>query len=43
MIRGYIQDVSKMDVEIGKVLNRKPVVIPIGKTENFESLKVGFI
>lgn len=28
MIRGYIQEVSEMDIEISKVLDWKPILIP---------------
>ncbi|CAI9275376.1 unnamed protein product [Lactuca saligna] len=43
MIRGYIQEVGKMDVEIVKKLNRKPIVKPLDKPKVFENQKIGFI
>lgn len=43
MIIGYIQEVSKMDIEFGNVLTRKPILNPMDQPNNIENLNVGFI
>lgn len=43
MIRGYIQEVRKLDVEIANKLNRKPIVKPLDQPEVFENREIGFI
>lgn len=43
MIKGYIQEVSKINVEVGKVLNRKLIMNPMDQPKNHENINVWFI
>ena len=43
MIISYIQEVGKMDVEIAKILRRKPSVLPKQAPEDLEKMKLGKI
>ncbi|CAI9279831.1 unnamed protein product [Lactuca saligna] len=39
MIMSYIQDIGEMDVDIAKVLRKKPSVVPKEAPKDFEKLK----
>ncbi|CAI9293679.1 unnamed protein product [Lactuca saligna] len=43
MIKTYIQEISKMDVEITTVLKIVPILKPFPEPEGSENLRVGFI
>ena len=43
MIRAYILDVAKMDIEIGNVLNRKPTMKPFQVHDNIGWFQSRFI
>lgn len=43
MIRAYIQEISKMDVEISVVLKRVLILKPFPQLEGLEHLKDGYI
>lgn len=43
MIKCYIQEMAKMDVEIASVLKRKPTLTLVDQPQNIEDLKGGLI
>ena len=43
MIRGYIQEVSKMHGKIRELFNPRPILKPMEQLDDVESFKVGFI
>ncbi|CAI9293582.1 unnamed protein product [Lactuca saligna] len=43
MIRAYILEVAKMDIEIASVLRRKPILKPLPPQANLEKFKSSFI
>lgn len=43
IIRAYILEVAKMNIEIAAVLKRKPIMNPFPPPDNLDKFKVGFI
>ena len=41
MLASYIYEVAKLDVEIAKVMKRKPTVNPIGKASDMNEMSMG--